>query len=529
MLYHSIVSSILAAKTMGRGGQGAVQWDRNAEVTNGMSGEDRSMLTDCGKRALNITCRYAVHFLLLTLAFLLRGPLLDAHRNATLHSAWQAAQEKLYTLPLMQAVALQAAVLAFTALCFNCMRPARKPTYLLGFYCLRPPNRLELSRAQFMDGCRRPNHACNDVLIEFSEKVLEISGLGDRTFVPDKVKRAAEGEDLGKSFAEAVDETETALMVSIKKVLHRTGLKPCQIDALIVNCSAFNPVPSLSARMVRHFKFRSDIRTVNLSGMGCAASIIAIDWARDMLAANPNKRVLIVGTENISWNIYKGKQRSMLITNCIFRYGGVAYVLSNIPADRRRAKYQLRHVVRTHLGSDDEAYNAVIQKEDDDGVVGVKIGKELMKVAGKALKVNITQLGQKVLPLSKQLIFAGNFIACKVLGLTLAPYMPDFKTAFDHFCIHPGGKAVISEVGSQLRLSREQCLPMLVPFERYGNTSSSSTWYAWSYVETFQGVKKGDRVWQLSFGSGFKCASAVWVSLCSNTEKHDAWTDTPSW
>ncbi len=57
-----------------------------------------------------------------------------------------------------------------------------------------------------------------------------------------------------------------------------------QIDALIVNCSAFAPVPSLSARMVHHFKFRSDIRTVNLSGMGCAASIIAIDWARDMLA-----------------------------------------------------------------------------------------------------------------------------------------------------------------------------------------------------------------------------------------------------
>ena len=37
-----------------------------------------------------------------------------------------------------------------------------------------------------------------------------------------------------------------------------------------------------------------------------------------------------------------------------------------------------------------------------------------MQVAGKALKVNITQLGQKVLPLSEQLIFASNFIARKV-------------------------------------------------------------------------------------------------------------------
>ncbi len=38
-------------------------------------------------------------------------------------------------------MALQATVLAFTALCFNYMRPGRKPTYLLDFYCLRPPNR----------------------------------------------------------------------------------------------------------------------------------------------------------------------------------------------------------------------------------------------------------------------------------------------------------------------------------------------------------------------------------------------------
>ena len=66
----------------------------------------------------------------------------------------------------------------------------------------------------------------------------------------------------------------------------------------------------------------------------------------------------------------------------------------------------------------------------------------------------------------------------QVLGMDVKPYTPDFKTAFDHFCIHPGGKAVISEVGSQLKLGKEQCMPMLVPFERYGNTSSSSTWCA---------------------------------------------------
>ena len=66
----------------------------------------------------------------------------------------------------------------------------------------------------------------------------------------------------------------------------------------------------------------------------------------------------------------------------------------------------------------------------------------------------------------------------QVLGLKVRPYTPDFTTAFEHFCIHPGGKAVIDEVSKQLKLRPEQSLPMLVPFERYGNTSSSSTWCA---------------------------------------------------
>jgi 3-ketoacyl-CoA synthase len=67
-------------------------------------------------------------------------------------------------------------------------------------------------------------------------------------------------------------------------------------------------------------------------------------------------RIVVAGTENITWNLYKGNQRSMLITNCIFRLGGIAYMLSNHPADRHMYKYRLKHIVRTHLGASDAAY-----------------------------------------------------------------------------------------------------------------------------------------------------------------------------
>ena len=44
------------------------------------------------------------------------------------------------------------------------------------------------------------------------------------------------------------------------------GLKAKDIDILVVNCSLFNPTPSLSAMIVNHFKMRPDVISYNLAG-----------------------------------------------------------------------------------------------------------------------------------------------------------------------------------------------------------------------------------------------------------------------
>lgn len=47
-----------------------------------------------------------------------------------------------------------------------------------------------------------------------------------------------------------------------------------------------------------------------------------------------------------------------------------------------RSKYRLDSVVRTTLSGDDTSYNCVMEMEDSLGNRGVKLSKELMKIAG---------------------------------------------------------------------------------------------------------------------------------------------------
>lgn len=69
------------------------------------------------------------------------------------------------------------------------------------------------------------------------------------------------------------------------------GLKARDIDILVVNCSLFNPTPSLSAMVVNHFKMRSDILSYNLAG-NLSASIRTCACTTDCLLSHMNGRDL---------------------------------------------------------------------------------------------------------------------------------------------------------------------------------------------------------------------------------------------
>ncbi|KAH6769974.1 3-ketoacyl-CoA synthase 11 [Perilla frutescens var. hirtella] len=397
-------------------------------------------------------------------------------------------------------------LMVFLGTLYFMTRPRK--VYLVDFACYKAKPEVMCSKELFMERSREAE-VFTDENLEFQKKILERSGLGQKTYFPEALLRVP----ASPCMAEARKEAEMVMFGAIDELLEKTGVKAKDIGILVVNCSLFNPTPSLSAMIVNHYKLRGNILSYNLGGMGCSAGLISIDLAKQLLQVHPNSYALVVSMENITLNWYFGNNRSMLVSNCIFRMGGAAILLSNKPSDRRRAKYQLIHTVRTHKGADDKSYGCVFQEEDDTKRVGVALSKDLMAVAGEALKTNITTLGPLVLPMSEQLLFLATLVARKVFKMQIKPYIPDFKLAFEHFCIHAGGRAVLDELEKNLELSKWHMEPSRMTLYRFGNTSSSSLWYELAYAEAKGRIRKGDRTWQIAFGSGFKCNSAVWRAL----------------
>jgi 3-ketoacyl-CoA synthase len=441
------------------------------------------------------------HLLTLTLLPLMAVILLEAGRTDPddLRQLWVHLQYNLVSVLVLSAV------LVFGATVYVLTRP--RPVYLVDFACYKPPDHLKVPFQAFM----RHSSLCgfSGDALEFQRKILERSGLSEETYVPEAMHCLPPQPTMANARAEA----ETVMFGALDGLFASTGVKPKDVGVLVVNCSLFNPTPSLSAMIVNRYKLRGNVRSFNLGGMGCSAGVIAVDLARDMLQVHRNTYAVVVSTENITQNWYFGNRKSMLIPNCLFRVGGAAVLLSNRASDRRRAKYSLRHVVRTHKGADDKAFNCVYQEQDGDGKTGVSLSKDLMAIAGGALKTNITTLGPLVLPVSEQLLFFATLVAKKLFNAKVKPYIPDFKLAFEHFCIHAGGRAVIDELEKNLQLQPVHVEASRMTLHRFGNTSSSSIWYELAYMEAKGRVRRGHRIWQIAFGSGFKCNSAVWHAL----------------
>lgn len=417
----------------------------------------------------------------------------------------------------MEPFALVVFSLCFLILMYKLFKLAdqrrNRQCYLVHYECYKPSDDRKLD-TNFCGKIIDRNKNLGHQHYKFLLRAIVNSGIGEETYGP---RNILEGREDSPSLQDGILEMEEFFIHTLDNLFEKTGFSPQEIDVLVVNVSSLSIVPSLSSKIINYYKMRDDVKSFDLTGMGCSASLISINLVESIFKSHKNALAIVVSSESIAPHWYTGNDRSMMLTNCLFRCGGCSILLTNNRAFKARAKMRLNCLVRTHLGASFEAHTCCMQKEDEEGRLGFYLGKNLPKAAAEAFSKNIASIATKALPLAE----LTRYIVVKYVRKSATL---NLKAGVDHFCLHPGGTAVIEEVRKSLGLRDYDVEPSRMTLHRFGNTSASSLWYVLGYMEAKKRFKKGDKVWMISFGSGFKCNSCVWEVL-RDLEDGNVWGD----
>lgn len=405
-------------------------------------------------------------------------------------------------------------------ICKRAIQKRDQCCYMLHYECFKPPEDRRLSTETCASIVFR-NKRLGIEEFRYLLKTIVSSGIGESTYSP---KNVLEGREVCPSLADSLEEMDEIIFDTLDNLFDRTGFNPSDIDILVVNVSLLATNPSLTSRVVNRYKMRPDIKTYNVTGMGCSASIIAIDLVHHLFKVHKNVNAIVVSTESMGTNWYTGKNRSFMLSNTLFRTGGCSMLFTNNQKLKHRALIKLNCLLRTHLGYDDEAYKCCYQKEDEDGHPGFCLTKQLPKAAARAFTENLKVLGPRILPLKELIRYLIKSRTWTKSDLEKVGAGVNFKSAIQHFCIHPGGRAVIDGTGKGMQLSDYDLEPARMALHRWGNTSAAGFWYVLGYMEAKKRLKKGDKILMISFGAGFKCNNCLW-EVMRDLKDRNVWDD----
>src|ERR1700682_3780195 len=251
--------------------------------------------------------------------------------------------------------------------------------------------------------------------------------------------------------------------------LANARMTPHDIDMIItVSCTGFM-IPSLDAHLINLMGFRSNVRRMPLTELGCVAGAMALTRASEFVRAFPEKTVLIVSVELATLTFQRGDVTQANLISCVlFGDGAAAAVVTGRAASGPRILDATPYTFPPSLdgmGFDlrETGFHIVLSKD-----VPQMIRDRIRHVVDAFLDRR---------------------------GLT--------RDAIAAFILHPGGQKLLAYVEEQLGLCRCDTQLSWDVLGQYGNLSSATILFVLDAWLTKKTMDPGDYGLAAAFGPGF--------------------------
>lgn len=246
-------------------------------------------------------------------------------------------------------------------------------------------------------------------------------------------------------------------------------MSPSDVDMIIaVSCTGFM-IPSLDAHLINTLGFRSDVRRLPITELGCAAGAMALSRAADFVRAFPDKTVLIVSVELATLTFQRGDLSQANLISCVlFGDGAAAAIVTGRTSPGPR-------ILATETYTFPQSLDAMGFDLRESGFHIV-----LSKSVPEMIRDRIRDLVEAFLTRR---------------GLTLREI-----TAF---ILHPGGQKLLAYIEQQLGLQRCDTQFSWDVLAQYGNLSSATILFILHEWLTKRRLAGGAYGLAAAFGPGF--------------------------